>query len=94
MKTQQIGSIANELKALGIDSPESLVEGLPIDGKIKALSQLKERLVKLAPMTKAPENMHTTASRAEQDKAMFNQVLFELGIDNDSYNRVMNGGKL
>jgi hypothetical protein len=94
MKTQQLGEIANSLKEFGLESPEALVEGLPMDGKIKALEQLRARVAKMAPMTKGPDDLHARASRAEQDKALFTQVLTELGLTEEAYNRVMNGGKI
>lgn len=94
MKTQQLSEIANDLKQFGIEAPESLVDGLPIDSKIKALSQFKERLVKTAPMVKGPDNLKAQIARAEQDKAVFAQALNEIGLTEESYNRVMNGGKI
>jgi hypothetical protein len=94
IKVQQLGDIASDLKQLGVDSPEALVEGFSTDNKIKALTQFKERLVKAAPMIKGPNDLQTRLTRAEQDKAMFTQALTEIGLSDEIYTRVMNGGKI
>jgi len=94
MKTQQLGALANDLKGLGIENPEVLVDSLPIDGKIKALSQLRENLVKTMPMVKPPETMSDIANRASQDKTLFTKALTGLGLTEADYNRVMAGGKI
>ena len=94
MKTQQLAVVAGELKEFGIEAPEALVDGLPVDGKIKALTQLKERLIKTAPMVRMSENVVDIASRAEQDKNAFISALRSLGLTEADYTRVMNGGKI
>lgn len=94
MKTQQLGVITNSLKELGIDNPEALVEGLPVEGKIKALTQLQANLAKSIPLVKPPETMSSIAARAEADKAMFNKALEGLGLTQADYDRVMSGGKI
>ncbi|HPS39493.1 MAG TPA: hypothetical protein PL124_08795 [Candidatus Cloacimonadota bacterium] len=94
MRTQQLGAISNELKAMGIESPETLVDGLPMEGKIKALAAFREQLIKTAPMVKPPENVSAIAARAEQDKNLFNQALASLGLTEADYQRVMAGGKI
>jgi len=94
MKTQQLGAIAGDLKAMGIEAPEALVDGLPMDGKIKALAAFREQLIKTSPMVKAPESVSSVAARAEQNKNLFVAALASLGLTEADYNRIMSGGKI
>jgi hypothetical protein len=94
VKTDQIADIVTELKSMGVESPESMVEGLTLDGKIKALNAVQATLIKAMPITKGPNQMQVAISRAEKDKSLFTKVLGELGITQADYDRVMAGGEI
>lgn len=89
--TDKYNAIVNDLKTLGVNDVDSIVNDLPVDQKISVLSKMKEKIVKTAPLGTPSDNLSIDSSKDSNSK--LESKLKELNISKDYYESIMNKKK-
>jgi hypothetical protein len=86
LHTQHFNNIVAEMKDLGIEKPDQIVKGLPVEQKISVLSKMKESIVTKTPLA-TPTESTTQNDRTTVDTAL-DEVLIELGVSKEEYSKI------
>jgi hypothetical protein len=85
MKTTQVATLINEVKASGIEKPEVMIADLPVDAQIRMLASVKEALATKSPLGQPGGSQAAALTGADKVAADTRDILKSFGMSEKEY---------